>query len=124
MAAHTDPIFKEQKLLKSNVKISTCFSQVFLSFHLRILHSLQNSITFFQRTTKHAIIIQGHARRAQSFRLPLCRTSTMRFSVYFQGPKSYNSLNANITKSFSYATLNKSLKNFFSVGMDLKLPSA
>ena len=48
----------------------------------------------------------------------------MRFSVYFQGPKFYNSLNANTTKSFSYVTFKKSLKNFFSVGMYLILPSA
>jgi len=48
----------------------------------------------------------------------------MRFSVFFQGPKFYNSLNANVTKSFSYATFRKSLKNLFSVGIDLILPSA
>ena len=65
-----------------------------------------------------------NTRSAQSFRLPLSRTNTRRFSVYFQGPKFYNSLNAKITKSSSYTTLKKSLRNFFSIGINLMLHSA
>ena len=41
-------------------------------------------------------------RSAESICLQLCTTSTRQFSVYFQGQKFYNSLNAKITKSPTY----------------------
>ena len=58
-------------------------------------------------------------RSAESICLQLCTTSTRQFSVYFQGQKFYNSLNAKITKSPTYIIhlLQKGLKNFFSIGI-------
>ena len=51
-------------------------------------------------------------RSAHSFRLPLCRTFTRLFSIYFQGPKFYNSLNSVITGSSSSASFKRKLKKF------------
>ena len=53
------------------------------------------------------IASRENTRSAQSFCLLLCRTNTRRFSVYFQGPKFYNSPNAKITKSSSYASFHR-----------------
>lgn len=65
-----------------------------------------------------------NTRSAQSFCSLLCRTNARQFSVYFQGPKFYNSLNAKITKSSSYASFHKKAyleKKFLSVGINLIL---
>ena len=40
------------------------------------------------------------------------KLNTRRFSVYFQGPKFYSFLNANIVKSYSCATFIEKLKEF------------
>ena len=53
-----------------------------------------------------------NTRNAQSFRLPLCRTNTRKFSIYFQGPNFYNSLNSDITSSPSSASFKRKLKEF------------
>ena len=96
--ANTSPIFKELKLLKFHDIHSF---QLGLCFHSRTLHSLPNSITSSYNT-----------RNAHSFRLPLCRTNTRQFSIYFQGPKFYNSLNSTITGSSSSASFKRKLKEF------------
>ena len=56
-----------------------------------------------------------NTRNAHSFRLPLCRTKTGQFSIYFQGPKFYNSLNSAITGSSSSASFKRKLKEFLLV---------
>ena len=53
-----------------------------------------------------------NTRNAQSFRLPLCRTNTRKFSIYFQGPNFYNSLTSDITSSPSSASFKRKLKEF------------
>ena len=78
-------------------------------FHSRTLHSLPNSITFFLLNSQ---IHNYNTRNAQSFRLPLCRTNTRKFSIYFQGPNFYNSLNSDITSSPSTASFKRKLKDF------------
>ena len=49
---------------------------------------------------------------AHSYRLPLCRKNTRQFSIYFQGPKFYNSLNSSITGSSTSASFKRKLKEF------------
>lgn len=53
-----------------------------------------------------------NTRNVLSFHLPLCRTNTRQFSIYFQGPKFYNSLNSVITGSSSSASFKRKLKEF------------
>ena len=53
-----------------------------------------------------------YTRNAHSFRLPLCRTNTRQFSIYFQDLKFYNSLNTTLTGSSSSASFKRKLKEF------------
>ena len=56
------------------------------SFKNSTLPSKFNNL-FFMNSQIH----NYNTRNAHSFRLPLCRTNTRLFSIYFQGPKFYNS---------------------------------
>ena len=49
-------------------------------------------------------------RYAAAFCLPQCRTNIKQFSVLYQGPKLYNSLDAKITSSSSLSSFKKKLK--------------
>ena len=105
--ANTSPIFKELKLLK--------FHDIH-SFQLGFfMFSLKNSTLPSKFNNLFLINSQIHnynTRNAHLFRLPLCRTNTRQFSIYFQGPKFYNSLNSTITGSSSSASFKRKLKEF------------
>ena len=105
--ANTSPIFKELKLLK--------FRDIH-SFQLGFfMFSLKNSTLPSKFNNLFLINSQIHnynTRNAHLFRLPLCRTNTRQFSIYFQGPKFYNSLNSTITGSSSSASFKRKLKEF------------
>ena len=49
---------------------------------------------------------------AQAFRLHFCRTNIKQFSVFYQGPKFYNSFNTDVVNSTSPASFKKALKAF------------
>ena len=90
--ANSSPIFKELKLLKFH-DIRSFQLVVFFMF------SLKNSTLPSKFNNLFLINSQIHnynTRNAHSFRLPLCRTNTRQFSIYFQGPKFHNSLNSTI----------------------------
>ena len=105
--AHTGPIFKELKLLKFHDIHSFQLGIFMFSFKYSTLPSKFNN--FFLLNSQ---IHNYNTRNAQSFRLPLCRTNTRKFSIYFQGPKFYNSLNSDITSSSSSASFKRKLKEF------------
>ena len=105
--AHTGPIFKELKLLKFHDIHSLQLGIFMFSFKNSTLPSKFNN--FFLLNSQ---IHNYNTRNAQSFRLPLCRTNTRKFSIYFQGPKFYNSLNSDITSSSSSASFKRKLKEF------------
>ena len=104
--ANTSPIFKELKLLK--------FHDIH-SFQLGFfMFSLKNSTLPSKLNNLFLINSQIHnynTRNAHLFRLPLCRRNTRQFSIDFQGPKFYNSLNS--TSSSSSASFKRKLKEFF-----------
>ena len=54
-----------------------------------------------------------HTTNSHLYRLPLCRTNIKQFSVFYQGPKFYNSLSTEIVNSFSSVSFKKALKAFF-----------
>ena len=105
--ANTSPIFKELKLLK--------FHDIH-SFQLGFfMFSLKNSTLPSKFNNLFLINSQIHnynTRNAHLFRLPLCRTITRQFSIYFQGLKFYNSLNSTITALSSSASFKRKLKEF------------
>ena len=73
---------------------------------------------FSMKNQIHSIIIQGVLNLFVYRYIELI--NTRRCSVYFQGPKFYNSLNAKITKSSSYASFEKELKEFLFARIHLK----
>ena len=83
--ANTSPIFKELKLLKFH-DIHSCQLGFFM-------FSLNNSTL----PSKFNNLFQINSQIHNYIRLPLYRTNTRQFSVYFQGPKFYNLLNSSIT---------------------------
>ena len=105
--ANTSSIFKELKLLK--------FHDIHLFQLGFFMFSLKNSTLPSKFNNLFLINSQIHnynTRNAHSFRLPLCRTNTRQFSIYFQGPKFSNSLNSTITGSSSSASFKRKLKEF------------
>ena len=92
--ANTDPIFKKLELLKISRHSFVSIRIFMYSFKNSTLPSKFNNL-FFMNNQIH----NYNTRNANSFRLPLCRTNTRLFSIYFQGPKFYNSLNSVITGS-------------------------
>ena len=98
---------KELKLLK--------FHDIHLFQLGFFMFSLKNSTLPSKFNNLFLINSQIHnynTRNAHLFRLPLCRTNTRQFSIYFQGPKFYNSLNSTITALSSSASFKRKLKEF------------
>ena len=89
--AHTEPTFK--KLLDIHLMH---LGQFMLSFKNAILpRKFENIFTINNQIHRY------NTRHANSFRLPLCRTNIRQFSVFFQGPKFFNSLSPEISGSSS-----------------------
>ena len=80
------------------------------------MFSFKNAILPRKFDNKFTINNQTHShntRHAKSFRLPLCRTNIWQFSVFFQGPKFFNSLPSEISGSSSLVSFKKNLKAYF-----------
>ena len=105
--ANTGPIFKKLETLKLHDIHSFQLGFFMFSFKNSTLPSKFNN--FFLMNSQ---IHNYNTRNAHSFHLPLCRTNTRQFSIYFQGPKFYNSLNSAITGSSSSASFKRKLKEF------------
>ena len=103
--AHSEPIFKKLNLLK--------FQDIHFMHLGQFMFSFKNAILPRKFENKFAINNQIHShytRHAKSFRLPLCRTNIRQFSIFFQGPKFFNSLSPEISGSSSLASFKKNLK--------------
>ena len=103
--ANTGPIFKKLELLKLHDIHLFQLGFFMFSFKNSTLPSKFNNL-FFMNSQIH----NYNTRSAHSFHLPLCRTNTRLFSIYFQGPKFYNSFNSVITGSSSSASFKRKLK--------------
>ena len=94
--AHTDPIFKNIGILE--------FHDIHLLHLGLIMYFHQNQTLpskFACKFTLNRQIHSYHTRNSHTFRLPFCQTNIKKFSVFYQGPKFYNSLNADIVNSTS-----------------------
>ena len=79
------------------------------------MFSLKNSTLPSKFNNLFPINSQIHnynTRNVHSFRLPPCRTNSRHLSIYFQGPKFYNSLNSTITGPSSSTSFKRKLKEF------------
>ena len=78
--AHTDPIFKELRILKFHHISSLQIGQFMFSYKLGLLPSDFDSF-FILNKDVHSY----STRNANFFHLPLCRTNICQFSVRYQG---------------------------------------
>lgn len=89
--AHTDPIFKSLKLLKFENIVSLQVAKImYLNKNGQLPESFKNM--FFTGQEIH----NYNTRNISFFRLPSCRTNVRKFSLQFQGPKIFNSINDKI----------------------------
>ena len=84
--AHTDPIFKELSILKFNDIHLLQLGQFMYSYKSSSL-PLKFSNKFLQNSQFH----NYNTRNSHALHLPYCRTNVKKISVFFQGPKFYNS---------------------------------
>ena len=85
--AHTDPIFKNLGILK--------FHCIYLIQLGLFMYSYQNQTLPSKFHCKFILQNQIHSyntRNSYKFRLPFCRTRIKQFSIFYQGPKFYNTL--------------------------------
>ena len=103
---HTDPIFKELSILKFNDIHLLQLGQFMYSYKSSSL-LLKFSHKFLQNSQFH----NYNTRNSHALHLPYCRTNVKKFSVFFQGPKFYNSLDSEIINTNSIYSFKKTLKN-------------
>ncbi|XP_068757218.1 uncharacterized protein [Montipora capricornis] len=106
--AHSDPIFKKLGILKFHDLNLLQLGQFMFSYQIRTLPPKLAS-----KFTLNSQIHTYYSRNSHAFRLPFCRTNIKQFSVFYQGPKFYNSLDIDIMNSSSTASFKKALKSFF-----------
>ena len=100
--AHTNPIFKELHLLKFQdiQKLQTC--QFMFSYTKKIVpYNFQEMFTLNSQIHNH------NTRSKTLFHIPAARTKLRQFSVQYQGPTVYNTLNEEIKQSISYVFTKK-----------------
>ena len=93
-------------------KISQTTGMVSIRFFLFSLKTSTLPSKFNNLFLINSQIHNYNTRNAHSFPLPQCRANTRQLSIYFQGPKFYNSLNSTITGSSSSASFKRKLKEF------------
>ena len=105
--AHTDPIFKNLGILKFYDIHLLQLGLFMYSYQIRTLPS-----KFDCKFTLNRQVYSYNTRNSHSFRLPFCQTNIKQFSIFYQGPKFYNSLTTEIVNSSSPASFKKAIKAF------------
>ena len=99
--AHTEPIFKQLKILKSQIgKFMFSFKKGLLPDAFSEMFLLTNQIHHY------------NTRNSNSFYLFSCRTNIRQFAIRFQGPKLFNSFNTEIQNADSFSQFKSKLKTF------------
>ena len=91
--AHTEPIFKSLKFLKFENIVSLQVAKIMYLYKNGQLPESFNNM-FFTGEEIH----NYNTRNKIFFRLPSCRTNLRKFSLRFQGPKIFNTINDEIKK--------------------------
>ena len=103
--SHSDPIFKELELLKLFDISQLELGKLMFSFNHSFLPPKFNDYFSLNKP------VHNYATRyANDFHLPFCRTNLRKFSVSFQGPTYYNSLENDIKESNSLLSFITKLK--------------
>ena len=105
--SHTDPIFRELEVLKFNDIVLFHLGKFMFFFCKGLLPNAFNDM--FTPTNQ---IHSYDTRNSSKFYIPFFRTNIRKFSIRYQGPKFYNSLDSEIKSSESTARFCKNLKRF------------
>ena len=105
--AHTDPIFRNLGILKFH-DIHLLQLGLFMYSHQTRAFPSKFALKFTLNRQFHSY----YTRNSRAFRSPFCRTNIKQFSVFYQGPKFYNSLSTDILNATSPASFKKALKVF------------
>ena len=118
-SAHTNPIFKKLFILKFQDIQKLQISQFMFSYRN---NSLPNKFQgmFILNTQIH----NYDTRTNNLIRIPLVRTRLRQFSIQYQGPTIFNSLDNEIVNSVSYVAFTRKLKTYliYSYCEDLQKP--
>ena len=106
--AHTEPIFKSLKLLKFENIVSLQVAKIMYLYKNGQLPESFNNM-FFTGEEIH----NYNTRNKIFFRLPSCRTNVRKFSLRFQGPKIFNTINDEIKNSLNLKEFTCKLKSTF-----------
>ena len=104
--AHTNPILESLYLLKLEDIRKLQISQ--------FMFSIRNSLTpigFQDMFTLNSQIHRYNTRTSKSFHLPRIRTKPRQFSIKYQGPMIFNSLDSDIKEAYTYPSFSKKLKS-------------
>ena len=103
--AHTDPIFKNLKILKFN-----CISLFQIG---NLMFKFKNGLLLRTFDRKSALNSQVHnydTRSSKLFHIPKIRTNICKFSLRYQGPRFYNSLSSDIQSARTMTSFVNGLK--------------
>ena len=100
-----------QNISHAKDQLSTKFLEDVRRFESLIKSKLAPKKSFNE---KELVTGEGKEKRrfAQAFNLPFCRTNARQFSVCYQGPKYFNSLDKEICNSVSLSSFKSSLKQY------------
>ena len=103
--AHTDPLFKELKIMKFNNIYLFHIGKIMYQFKINTLPQSLNRM-FILNSQIHSY----NTRSSNCFHIPKCRTNIRKFSISYQGPKFFNSLSTVIQSANSLASFLIKLK--------------
>ena len=105
--AHTEPIFKQLKILKLSDIYRSQIDKFMFSFKKGLLPDAFSEMFLLTNQIHHY-----NTRNSNSFYLLSCRTNIRQFAICFQGPKLFNSFNTEIQNADSFSQFKSKLKTF------------
>ena len=105
--AHTEPIFKQLKVLKLCDIFRFQVGKIVFLFKKRRLPIAFNNL-FMIRSQLHSY----NTRNSSSFYTFSCRTNIRQFAIRTQGPRLFNSLNSEICNAANISLFKSKLKTF------------
>ena len=105
--AHTEPIFKQLKILKLSDIYRSQIGKLMFSFKKGLLPDAFSGMFLLTNQIHHY-----NTRNSNSFYLFSCRANIRQFAIRFQGPKLFNSFNTEIQNANSFSQFKRKPKTF------------
>ena len=105
--AHTEPIFKQLKILKRSDIYRSQIGKFMFSFKKHLLPDAFSEMFLLTNQIHHY-----NTRNSNSFYLFSCRANIRQFAIRFQGPKLFNSFSTEIQNADSFSQFKSKLNNF------------